>query len=124
MSDQIPNAFGTSGPGPVRAVDIFPELSDELDRRIAHSEQRIKSWVIAGILANLMVAIMAAIPAIFYMGQISRDINQAMSQLKDNTTVLNDRGKWMNDRMIWEAETRMRLDRIDHGGDDQRDNRR
>ena len=47
-----------SGRPPARAAtDLFPELSDEIDRRDPHSEQRIKFWVMAGIVANLLVAV-------------------------------------------------------------------
>lgn len=89
---------------PVRATDIFPDLSEEIDRRIAHSEQRLKYWVLAGIVTNLMVAIFAAVPTIFYIGQISRDINQALQNQQAQTVELAARAKWMQDRMVWEAK--------------------
>lgn len=90
--------------GPIRANDIFPDLDEDIDRRIAYSEQRIKSWVLAGIAINLLLAISAAIPTIFYMGQISSNINQSLQTQRDQQIELAARAKWINDRMIWEAK--------------------
>jgi hypothetical protein len=98
-------------PNDFRGVDLFPDVSEEIDRRIQHSEQRIKTWVLGGIAANLLVAILAAIPTIFYMGQISRDINQAIARQTEQQAELIARGKWMNERMIWEARIEAALER-------------
>lgn len=97
-------------PNAVRGIDLFPDVSDEIDRRILHSEQRIKTWVLAGIATNLLVAILAAIPTIFYMGQISRDINQAIARQTEQQAQLVAQGKWMNDRMVWEARIEAALE--------------
>ena len=98
-------------PNDFRGIELFPDVSDEIDRRISHSEQRIKTWVLGGIAANLLVAILAAIPTIFYMGQISRDINQAIARQTEQQAELVARGKWMNERMIWEARIEAALER-------------
>jgi hypothetical protein len=96
-------------PGPIRGSELFPDVSDEIDRRIEHSEQRIKTWVLAGVAANLLVAIIAALPMIFYMGQISRDINQATIQQQALTQRLDKGEQWRNERMIWETRIEGRL---------------
>lgn len=96
-------------PSPVRGSDLFPDVSDEIDRRIEHSEQRIKTWVLAGVAANLLVAIMAALPMIFYMGQISRDINQSISQQAALQARIDNDDKWRSERMIWEARVEAQL---------------
>jgi hypothetical protein len=85
----------------VRGSDLFPDVSDEIDRRISHSEQRIKTWVLAGVAANLLVAITAALPMIFYVGQISRDINQATSKQIELEARIAADDKWRNSRLIW-----------------------
>lgn len=96
-------------PETVRGNDLFPDISDEIDRRIIHSEQRIKTWVLAGIAANLIVAIIAAIPTIFYMGQISRDINQAIVKQAEMQTQNAKVQAWANRRMIWETKVQAEL---------------
>lgn len=96
-------------PGPIRGSELFPDVSDEIDRRIEHSEQRIKTWVLAGVAANLLVAIVAALPMIFYMGQISRDINQATINQASLQLRLDSDEKWRNERMIWETRIEAQL---------------
>jgi hypothetical protein len=93
----------------VRGSDLFPDVSDEIDRRIAHSEQRIKTWVLAGVAANLLVAIMAALPMIFYVGQISRDINQSVAKQAELEAKIATDDKWRNSRLIWEARVESQL---------------
>jgi hypothetical protein len=96
-------------PDSVRGNDLFPDISDEIDRRIIHSEQRIKTWVLAGVAANLIVAIVAAIPTIFYMGQISRDINQAIVKQAEMQAQQSKVEAWANRRMIWETKVQGQL---------------
>lgn len=55
---------------------MSPILSDEIDRRIQHAEQRIKFWVISGVLANVLILISATVPTVFYLGQLDRTISQ------------------------------------------------
>lgn len=93
----------------VRGIDIFPDISDEIDRRIAHAEQRIKTWVLGGIAANLLVAIMAAIPTIFYMGQMSRDISQQNQQITVLIAQMKDFDQRIQDNTIWRARMEERL---------------
>ncbi len=87
----------------VNATDLFPELSDEIDRRVTHSETRIKFWVMAGVVVNLMVAVGAAIPLVFTMGQISRDISSSASTQNAQAIEMVAQRKWMQDRQIWEV---------------------
>lgn len=87
----------------VRATDLFPELSDEIDRRIMHSEQRIKYWVMGGIVANLLTLLVATIPMVFYLGQISRDVQTTVTTAGSSVVELKVRESWMRDRIIWEA---------------------
>ena len=56
---------------------MSPILSDEIDRRIQHAEQRIKFWVISGVLANLIILLIATVPTIFYLGQLDQTIKTA-----------------------------------------------
>jgi cell division protein ZapA (FtsZ GTPase activity inhibitor) len=96
-------------PDSVRGIDIFPDVSDEIDRRIEHAEQRIKTWVLGGIAANLLVAILAAIPTIFYMGQMSRDISQTQTQVVTALASLKDMESRIQENTIWRARMEERI---------------
>jgi hypothetical protein len=96
-------------PPHVAATELFPELSDEIDRRISHAETRIKFWVMAGIAVNLLVAVAAAIPLVFSMGQISRDISVSTSTQQAQAIELVAQRKWMADRQIWEVRVESAL---------------
>lgn len=97
------------GSDPVRGIDVFPDISDEIDRRIIHAEQRIKTWVLGGIAANLLVAILAAIPTIFYMGQMSRDIAQTQQQIVIALAALKDQDSRIQENTVWRARMEERL---------------
>lgn len=96
-------------PHEVRGIDLFPDVSDEIDRRISHSEQRIKTWVLGGIAANLIVAIVAAIPMIFYLGQISRDVAQTRSDISTTIVTLKDHNDRIQENTIWRARMEERM---------------
>jgi hypothetical protein len=49
-------------------------MSDEIDRRIQHAEQRIKFWVVSGVAANLLILVAATLPTAFYLGQLEQEI--------------------------------------------------
>lgn len=97
----------------VRLEELYPEWSSEVDRRIAASEVRIKFWVVGGALVNFIVAIGAAIPMIFYMGQITTNINQWSIDLKSQTERLDTNADWVRDRMVWEARVESALEKSD-----------
>src|SRR5688572_14923029 len=96
-------------PSEVRGLDLFPDVSDEIDRRIGHSEQRIKFWVMAGVAANLLVAILAAIPTIFYMGQASRDISQVQGHVTVMAGEVKEQNVRIQENTIWRARMEERL---------------
>lgn len=97
----------------VHARDLFPEIvsSEEIDRRIMHSEQRIKFWIMAGVASNLVVAIGAAIPAIFYIGQISVSVQQSADTMKKIEASQDANLNWVQNRMIWETRVEEALRR-------------
>lgn len=94
---------------PLRALDLFPDLSEEIDRRIIHSETRIKYWVLVGVIVNFLIAIGAAIPVIWTSGQISADIRSSLQAQQSQALEMAARGKWMQDRMVWEARVEAAL---------------
>lgn len=96
-------------PNAYRGIDLFPDISEEIDRRIQHSEQRIKTWVLGGIAANLLVAILAAIPTIFYMGQASRDISETQRQVTILVTQIEQMNDKVEENSIWRARMEERL---------------
>lgn len=69
---------------PIKATDLFPDLSLDIDRRISQSQTNIKYWVICGVLANLMAFILGAVPVIYYLGSISAQSSQALSDIRKN----------------------------------------
>lgn len=106
MSDSTRGPLNVSFPiGDVQAKDLWPEIvsSDEIDRRIMHSEQRIKFWIMAGVASNLIVAISAAIPAIFYIGQISNSVQQSAETMAKIEKAQDSNMEWVHNRMVWEA---------------------
>lgn len=65
----------------------------DLDRRILHSETRIKNWVIGGVLANLLVLGGIGAPMVYYLGQLSVQISSSaavLNQLSADITRLKD----------------------------------
>lgn len=90
-------------PGEVKGTELFPDISDEIDRRIVHSEQRIKSWVMGGILANLMILACTAVPSVFYLGQMSQNISQLVSTVNENKAKIAESDDWKRKREIWES---------------------
>lgn len=90
-------------PEQVHPDELFPEWGHDVDRRIAASESRIKFWILSGVITNLLVAVGAAIPLVFYMGQISRDIAAAVASQEKTAISQAATDNWMRDRMVWEA---------------------
>ena len=85
----MPQSFIPPTPHPVNAMDLFPELEVEIDRRIAHAEQRIKNWVLVGILTNFIMITAAAIPSVFYLGQLSQNASDALVRIQATRTELD-----------------------------------
>lgn len=85
-------------------VDLgFTEAqSEELDRRILHSESRIKFWVIGGILANILSLAAVAIPLIFYLGQMQTQFASTVASAGVSESELRKLDRWKLEREIWE----------------------
>lgn len=90
-------------PEDVRAVDLFPDISEEMDRRVLHSEHRIKYWIVVGILANLITLILAAIPVVFYLGQMTTTASQALATIQQQQVQMDQMRQWREERMLWES---------------------
>lgn len=95
----------------LRLEELYPDWSLEVDRRISAAEVRIKFWVVGGALINFIVAAGAAVPMIFYMGQITSSINQTSVELKAQTTRIETNADWVRDRMVWEARVESALEK-------------
>lgn len=89
-------------PPPVNLYELFPELSQDVDRRIQHAETRIKYWVVAGVLANLLALIGAAIPLVYYLGGVQAQTSTVASTVQSTSSQLSRTGDWMQDRELWE----------------------
>lgn len=57
----------------------FPALDDDIDRRIDHSEGRIKYWVIGGILANLVALIGVGVPLVYIFGTMQQQSSNTLA---------------------------------------------
>lgn len=65
--------------------EAYPELEDDMDRRIEHSEGRIKYWVVAGILANVLTLLGVGAPLVYYFGAMqAQSANTLNSVLETN----------------------------------------
>lgn len=95
---------------PVSAFELFPTLEEEVDRRITHSETRIKFWVISGVLANLIVLIGLGAPLVYYLGTMQAQATTAMTGLSQLTAEVEKRGSWMQEREMWEARVEAKLE--------------
>ena len=80
-----------------------------LDREILHSETRIKFWVVAGVLANLVILIGIGAPLIYYLGTIQSQANSAMVTIQATSVKLQEVEERVNRHELWEsaAETWM-----------------
>lgn len=95
--------LGTGAVIPVVATELFPELTGEIDRRVAASEQRIKYWVLFGVLTNLLAILGLLIPAVFYLGQLSRDASAALVTIQEQKAAAGKDDDWRRRREIWES---------------------
>lgn len=90
-------------PLPTRMDELFPEWGEEVDRRIAASEIRIKFWIMCGILGNLVVVLIPAIMMIFYFGQVSTNIAVTSQQMKLLTEAMKEQQAAQQETAIWRA---------------------
>ena len=88
-------------PPDVKAVDLFPELSEDIDRRISASEQRVKYWVIVGALANSVGLMAIAMPVIFYLGQISNQFESVLVEVKEAKQYAQMDVEHKREEMVW-----------------------
>lgn len=89
----------------MKASDLFPDIDEELDRRISFSELRIKNWIILGILGNIVTLVGAALPVIFYLGQMNATATQALDTIRQQQIQLDITREWRAERMLWESST-------------------
>ena len=90
-------------PRKVKALEMFPEFGDEVDRRIEHSETRIKNWVATGVVANLVALFVMAIPLTYSLGQIQAKFDAVLVTSQDTAKRLKDMDTWRRDREVWET---------------------
>lgn len=93
-------------PEPIHATDLFPDLERDVDKKISDSaervESKIKNWVIAGVAANLISILGILLPAVFYLGQMSRDASVALATIQAQQVQLNNNEQWKARRILWE----------------------
>lgn len=79
----------------------FQRLEQSLDSKIAAavhlSENKLKLWVIGGVLTQLV----AALPVIFFLGGIYNTNNSALDMLRKQQTILDQHSEWMYQRERW-----------------------
>lgn len=84
-------------------MDLFPDVGEEIDRRVVHSETRIKNWVVTGIVANLVMLFAIAIPMTYSLGQIQAKFDAVIVSTQDSDKKLKDLDTWQRDREVWET---------------------
>ncbi len=87
-------------------IDLYPDLGEEIDRRIRDSEHKIKYWVVVGVMAHVITLTLAMVPAVFYLGQISSNVSATSSQVLDQQKQIGELSskfdRWSRNRAIWE----------------------
>lgn len=63
------------------AGTTYDAYDADVNRRIELSETRIKYWVIAGVIANLLAAISLGIPLVYYLGSLNTQTATAITKL-------------------------------------------
>jgi hypothetical protein len=87
--------------------DVFPDAisGEEVDRRIASSESRIKFWVVACVATNLVLAL----PTIFYMGRMAQSVEEMSSSVKELQANRQKGDSDSMDQRIWNARVEAAL---------------
>lgn len=99
----MPNGSQFTPPNqPVKATELFPELSTDMDRRIGHAEMRLKFWVVAGILCNVVGGLAVGIPMIYYLGSLNSQFDSLITRADSQQAVQERQVRWMQEREIWE----------------------
>lgn len=87
----------------IKATDLFPDLDEDIDRRIAHAETRIKYWVIIGVLANVAALIGLGAPLIYYLGSMQAQASVAIASLSKSSDQLERQQNWIRKREMKDA---------------------
>ena len=99
-------------PTTLKAIDLFPGLDSDIDRRIAAAETRLKFWIVMGVLTNLLIGLSVAIPLLITGTRLITELEASMDlSLRQNAT-LSARGRWMDERMEWENSAEPYLDEL------------
>lgn len=88
---------------PIKATELFPDLDEDIDRRILHSETRIKYWVIVGVLVNVLAVIGLGAPLIYYLGTMQAQATAAIASLNKSDEVQDRQDRWIRDHEIRDA---------------------
>lgn len=75
--------------------EAYPNLEDDINTRIEYSEGRIKYWVLAGILTNVLSLIGIGAPLVYYFGAMQ---SQSATTLQ-NVVELNQKLAVMESRL-------------------------
>jgi len=69
------------GDSAFKATDLFPDLDEDINRRINHAEVRIKYWVILGVLVNVIALVGLGAPLVYYLGTMQAQAGVAIANL-------------------------------------------
>lgn len=82
--------------------ELFPELSQDVDRRILHAETRVKYWVVAGTLVNFVAILIPVVTLVFYLGGIQTQTAAALAAIQNQSLELARQSERDVDRRLWE----------------------
>lgn len=95
---------------PAEFGDMLEKMTqEEVDRLILHSETRIKYWVVASVMANLIALGAVGAPLIYYLGTMQAQTSAVALTIQQTAVNQSKLVERLNHHEIWEsnAETWM-----------------
>lgn len=71
------------------STEAYAAFDRDVSGRLAHLETRIKYWVIAGVVTNLLALIGLGIPLVYYLGTLNAQTTAAIATVGTTTSSIN-----------------------------------
>lgn len=71
------------------STDAYAAFDRDVSSRLMHLETRIKYWVIAGVVTNLLALIGLGIPLVYYLGTLNAQTSAAISTVNITSASIN-----------------------------------
>lgn len=83
-------------------AESYEAYERDVTQRISHSETRIKYWVIAGVVANLLVLIGVGVPMVYYLGQMSAQATEVIASVAKTSMQLDKIEVTQRRQAVWQ----------------------